>query len=149
MDEKKKKICMIIAAVVVLIGLIFAAIKIFSKDKVDEKERITKELETLGREYYEKYYYVSAGNSDEKDSKEKYLSNFTSVGLKINLENLLRYNNTLKKGDKVKVNFTNKDTNKKCNYEKSMVTIYPKKPYGKTDYKISVYVDCGFENEKK
>ena len=140
-----KKILAIALVVLVVVALgIVVALKVGKKEEVSEKDRITKELETLGKKYYEDYYYVSSGNSEEENSKEKYLKNFESVGLKINLENLLRYNNTLSKSDKVKVNFTNKDKNKKCDYEKSMVTIYPKEPYGKKDYKISVYVDCGF-----
>ena len=30
-----------------------------------------------------------------------------------------------------------------------MVVIYPKEPYGKTDYSIDVILDCGFESEKQ
>ena len=29
-----------------------------------------------------------------------------------------------------------------------MVVIYPKEPYGKTDYSIDAILDCGFESEK-
>ena len=141
--NNKKIIGIGLAVVIVVVVGIIIALKVTKKEEVSEKDRLTKELETLGKKYYEDYYYPSSGNSEEENSKEKYLKNFESVGLKINLENLQRYNNTLSKSDKVKVDFTNKDKNKKCDAEKSMVTIYPTDPYGKKDYKISVYLDCG------
>ena len=142
--NKKKIIAIVLAAIVVIVVGSIIVLKITKKEEVSEKDRITKELETLGKKYYEDYYYPSSGNSEEENSKEKYLKNFESVGLKINLENLQRYNNTLSKKDKVKTDFTNKDKKKKCDAEKTMVTIYPKEPFGKKDYKISVYVECGF-----
>ena len=141
--NNKGKLLIVLAIIVVVVGSIVLVTKLIGKNKVSEKENLTTQLENIGRNYYENYYYVSAGNTEEENGKEKYLSNFATVGLKINLENLLRYNNTLK--DKNETKFVNSKTNENCNYEKSMVTIYPKSPYGKTDYTINVYLDCGFE----
>ena len=145
--KKNKEFSIIMGAtILVAIATLVVVLVFVIGKKEDEKTKLTNELEKIGRNYYEEYYYVSAGNDKEENSKANYLKNFESVGLKINLENLLRYNNTLK--DKNTTKFVNSKTNKKCNYEKSMVTIYPKKPFGKKDYKISVYLDCGFKEEK-
>ena len=144
--KENKKITLVVVGAIAVVGLIIALVCIFGKDKVSEEEMLTKELEKIGRDYYENYYYASAANSEDLKDKKEYLQNFSSVGLKINLENLQRYNNTLK--DKNKTKFENTEKKKKCNAEKSMVTIYPTDPYGKKDYKISVYLDCGFDKKE-
>ena len=144
--ENKKIVLIVLGAIVLIVGVI-VLISALGKEKVDEEEMLTNELEKIGRNYYEDYYYVSAANSDDLKDKKEYLENFSSVGLKINLENLQRYNNTLK--DKNETNFKNTEKNKKCNAETSMVTIYPTDPYGKKDYKISVYLDCSFDKKEE
>lgn len=144
--KENKKIVLIVVGAILAVGLIVLLVSVLGKEKVSEEEMLTKELEKIGRDYYENYYYVSAANSEELKDKKEYLQNFSSVGLKINLDNLQRYNNTLK--DKNKTEFKNTEKNKKCSTEKSMVTIYPTDPYGKKDYKISVYLDCGFDKKE-
>ena len=121
--ENKKVLLIGLGVLVVVAVVVFLIFKNPSKDKVSEKDKLTSELEKMGRDYYENYYYVSAANSSDLNDKKDYLKNFTSVGLKINLENLQRYNNTLK--EKNETVFKNTKENKDCDLEKSMVTIYP------------------------
>ena len=145
--ENKKLFLIGLGVLVVVAIVVFFIFNKPSKDKVNEKDKLTSELEKLGKDYYENYYYVSAANSSDLADKKEYLKNFTSVGLKINLENLQRYNNTLK--EKNETVFKNTKDNKDCDLEKSMVTIYPTEPFGKSDYKISVFLDCGFEEKEE
>jgi len=145
--EHKKILLAGLGILIVVVVIVVLVCNRPKKDKVSEKEKLTTELEKIGRNYYENYYYVSAANSSDLNDKKNYLKNFTSVGLKINLENLQRYNNTLK--DKNETVFKNTKANKDCDLEKSMVTIYPTEPYGEKDYKISVFLDCGFEEKEE
>jgi hypothetical protein len=135
--------CSLLALIIIIVGIIF----LIPREKNNEK-LLNQELEKVGRYYYENYYYVSAANSDELSKKADYLSNFTNTGLKISLSNLLRYNNTLSDDVKNKTEFKNSETNEACDMDKSMVTIYPKEPFTKGDYQISIYLDCGFQNEE-
>lgn len=73
------------------------------------------------------------------------LSKFSTIGIKVDLENLGRYNNGEFK-DKIS-KFKNSDTDEKCNSTNTMVYIYPKSPYGKTDYTVKAELDCGFEEK--
>ena len=105
----------------------------------NEKE-LTGNLETLGKSFYEDFYYPSQAKS-QKDVKN-FVKRFEKTGIKVNLANISK---TSKVDKKLVDSMVNKKTKKKCDTEKSVVTIYPKKPYGKTDYKIEVTLDCGFE----
>jgi len=135
--------CSLLALIIIIIGIIF----LIPREKNNEK-LLNQELEKIGRYYYENYYYVSAANSDELSKKADYLSNFTNTGLKISLSNLLRYNNTLADDVKNKTEFKNSETNESCDMDKTMVTIYPKESYTKSDYQISTYLECGFQSEE-
>lgn len=126
----------------IIIGIIIITTLI--KNKTNEKD-LNSTLEKYGRGWYEDYYYVSTGEND--DAKKAYLSNFNNVGIKISLDNLLRYERTL--SDYKEINWTNSKTHEACNQETTMVTIYPKETYGKSDYQISIYLDCGFTENSK
>ena len=75
-----------------------------------------------------------------------FLEKYKDIGIKVSLDNILRS----KKTETTDENntFINKETNEECNKNTSMVVIYPKEPYGKTDYSIDAILDCGFESEK-
>ena len=105
----------------------------------NEKE-LTGNLEKLGKSFYEDFYYPSQAKS-QKDVKD-FVKRFEKTGIKVNLANISKFSKVDKK---LVDSMINKKTKKKCDTEKSVVTIYPKKPYGKTDYKIEVTLDCGFE----
>ena len=140
-NNKKAFIIGLIALILVVLGVIFIP-KVFM-NKLNEEEKLTQSLEILGRKYYEDYYYVSAANSDDLQDKADFLSNYSEIGLKISLENILRYNETLE--DKDTTEYKNRKKKQDCDKSKSMVTIYPKKDYGAKDYDIKVTLVCGFD----
>lgn len=134
----KKKLGIIIGAVLVVIGIVIGFVVM---NKSNEPQ-LTSNLEQLGKNFYEDYYYTSQEKS-QKDVKE-FVKRFENTGIKVNLENISK----LSKIDKKLVDsMVNNKTNKKCDEKKSVVTIYPKKPYGKTDYKIEVKLECGFDKK--
>ena len=98
----------------------------------------------MGKDFYENFYYEQVGSTNEE--RANFLSKYESIGIKINLDNLSRYDNN-KNADKLN-EFVNKKTNKSCDKVNTKVTIYPKKPYNKTSYKIETQLDCGFSDKK-
>ena len=135
MDKKKIGI---IAGVAVVVVAIIVGIFVF-KNKSNE-EALKGNLEKLGKSFYEEFYYPSQEKS-QKDVKD-FVKRFEKTGIKVNLENIAKTS----KADKTLIEaMVNNKTKKKCDSANSYVVIYPKKPYGKTDYKIEVTLSCGFE----
>lgn len=143
-DKKKKlnKKVLVILAIILIAVIVVLLFVVFGK-KSNEKELNTS-LSEMGKNFYENFYYEQIGSS--ADERTSLLSKFTTIGIKIDLENLERYNDGEFK-DEIK-EFKNSLTGEKCNKTKTKVIIYPKAPYGKTDYKVETELDCGFEEEK-
>ena len=143
-QEKRKlnkKTLAIVAAVLIVVILVVLLV-IFGK-KSNEKE-LESSLNKMGSSFYENFYYEQIGSS--ADDRTSLLSKFSTIGIKIDLENLGRYNDGEFKKD-IK-EFKNSLTGEKCNQTKTKVIIYPKSPYGKTDYKIETELSCGFKDKK-
>lgn len=146
-DKKKgvNKNIIIAVIVVVLVAVVAVVGSVFLLNKGDNKKELEKSLEEMGRDFYENFYYDQIGGS--ADERTSLLSKFTTVGIKIDLDNLGRYNNGEYK-DKIS-EFSNKKTKEKCSKTDTKVVVYPKSPFGKTDYKMEVELECGFEKDKK
>lgn len=141
--SKKIIIGVVVFIAIILIGLICALV-VVGGSKNNEKKLETSIVE-MGREFYENFYYEQIGSSS--DERNSLLSKFTDIGIKVDLDNLGRYKN----GEfKEKISeFKNEKTDEKCNSTNTKVIIYPKSPYGKTDYTIKAELDCGFEKENE
>lgn len=122
---KKREINIIIAVVAIIIIII----GLFTFSKLNKKGlNLEDSITSLGKDFYEKYYYDSLTSKDVLD-------NFTDTGISINLTTI----NTISPIDsKIDKNIKNK----KCDYEKTKVLIYPKKPFNKKDYNIKVELTC-------
>ena len=120
-NKKKTTITMVIVIGIVIalftIGTIICAICYGDKKHVDPNENY---LKTYVSKFYEDDYYLSTSVEDIK--------NFKDTGVTVNLESLERL---------VDAKF---DID--CNLEKSTVTIYPKDPFGKKDYRITYNLEC-------
>ena len=136
-----KKTNIIICCAIVAVIIIGVVLAIVLGGGNQEKE-LTKELESMGRNFYENFYYSQIGENDE--DRSAFLSKFSALGIKVDLENLGR---TLENKDEQLAKFVNKKTNQQCNQTNTKITIYPQDPYGKGDYKIEVTLDCGFEKK--
>lgn len=136
----KKTLAIVVAVLIVVILVVLLVV--FGK-KSNEKE-LESSLNKMGASFYENFYYEQIGSS--ADDRTSLLSKFSTIGIKIDLENLGRYNDGEFKKD-IK-EFKNSLTGEKCNQTKTKVIIYPKSPYGKTDYKIETELSCGFKEKK-
>lgn len=137
-----EKVVIAIAAIVV-ICLGAATVLFFMNKNQSNEKKLDASLVEMGREFYEDFYYEQVGTSS--DERTNLLSKFTDIGIKVDLDNLGRYKN----GEfKEKISeFKNTKTDEKCNKTNTKVIIYPKSPYGKTDYTIKAELDCGFDNK--
>ena len=132
----KKKIGIIAGAAVVVIGIVVALIFILGGNN---EKKLNANLTTLGKQFYEEFYYPSQEKSQE--DVKAFVKKFEKTGIKVNLENIAKVSKVDK--DLVK-SMVNSKTKKDCDKSESYVIIYPEKPYGKTNYKIEVTLDCGF-----
>ena len=134
--ENRVKTIGIIAGVVVVIAavVLLLVFKPFgNKDKKVEKQ-LNDRMGELAKNFYENYYFDQVGSEFVKGHAEN--------GIKIDLANLARINNS--DSQSVLDEFKNTE-GKACNTSTSKVTIYPKEPYGKTDYELKIELDCEFK----
>lgn len=141
--KKLKKSTIIILVSVIVVALAVCAY--FMLGNSSNESKLESSMKEMGKDFYENFYYKQVGKSSEE--RTNLLSKFTTVGIKIDLENLGRYDNG--KYSKDIKEFVNNKTNEKCNKTNTKVVIYPKSPYGKTDYTVEAQLDCGFKNKKK
>lgn len=135
----------VIILAVLIVAIVFICV-IFNKNSNSssnvikkQKEELSGYLEEMGKDFYENFYYDQVGNGT---AKSEFLSRFTSIGIKVNLDNLSRISDS---NQELSAKFINSNTGEECDKENTKVYIYPTEPYGKTDYKITVELNCGFE----
>ena len=85
-------------------------------------------IRNLGKEFYEVFYWDDCGKYGNEGRKE-FLEQFKIVGITVSLENLIRWGNTFGFSD---------DLFNQYDLEESRIIVYPKEPYGRKDYIISV-----------
>ena len=112
----------------------FVAFSLYFND-----ERTTHlQLDSLARDYYEKYLYDEHLQRSNRSSEEIF-SRFSEKGLgRILLRQLLVFDEK-NHGD------AREKLNKKCDTNKTYVVYYPKSPYGKTDYEFEYVYSCNFD----
>ena len=131
LEENRTKIILIIVFIIISIALMIGSSLLGKGNKEDE---LNYRLESLGVVYYEEIYYDSIDGE-----KEEYLDILKDIGIKVDLGTLIL--NVYNEDPEF---FINEKTNKKCDYDKSYVVIYPKEPYQKKDYEIEYQLECGF-----
>lgn len=151
-QENKKPI--IVAGVALLVVSTFIVVIALCFSRTNEK-KLEKKLENIGVAFYEDYYYDSLKDSIKDDARLKQLlAGFKDKGMEISLDNLSRIvikyddDKVRKFKDEMK-DFVNSKTDKACDKDKTIVTIYPKEKYGKKDYTIKVHLECGFDKKEK
>ena len=127
-------ICAGALAIIILI----VVIALMGGKKGDKEDKLEKRFQELGNVYYEKYY-----NLIDEEQRTSHLSKYTTLGIKVDLENLARTvsdTNGLPSKDEILKEFV-KD-GKECNMS-SKIIFYPQEPYGGSDYKMETKLDCG------
>lgn len=132
--QNKKTIGIIIGCIVIIALIVLAifAFKNFNKVNLD------KSLINMGKDFYENFYYNQIGKDDAE--KKEFLQKYESIGIKVSLDNLERYDSGKNKEEVAK--FKNEKTGKECDKTNTMVVIYPQDPYEKTSYRIESILSC-------
>lgn len=146
MKEKLKNIkfnkkMVIIPAAILIVVLIIVLILVLTTKGESQEVKLTNELKELGTDFYENFYYKQIGSNDEERSK--FLEKYKDIGIKVNLDNLSRYNG--KDSKIVLEKFVNNKTDKECDKNLTQVIIYPQEPYNQESYEIEVQLECGFK----
>ena len=143
LKENKRVLLIGLGVVVIIIGALLIP-RLFATDETaKQKESLETTLKEMGKDFYENYY----NDYLKEDEREEALSKFSDTGIKINLDNLSRYNSKVNE-EKVK-EFVNNETGEECDKEKTQVIIYPKAKYGKSDYELKVELVCGFKEKEE
>lgn len=129
-----------------LVGLLLVCLIIgfcFLRFNDSQEYDLTAKMKEMGKDFYENFYYEQVGVDEEQ--RVAFLKKFETIGIKVNLDNLSRYN--LQDSDAVLSQFVNKKTKQSCDKTNTQVIIYPTSPYDKTSYNLEVNLDCGFNEE--
>ncbi len=135
--NKRKKILIIVLLIICLVVLGFL-ILYFTKDlRISKEEKIVRNLTSMGEEVYTELYYPSISKDSNIKSVENYLKSYEETGLKFSIAELEKYNEDFsEKIEKFKIG------TKQCDKKNTMVIIYPKSPYKKTDYTLEIKMQC-------
>lgn len=142
LGKNKKNLLLIGGGVLIVVIAVVVGVVVFASG--NNKKSLEKSLMEMGRDFYENFYYDATGKTDKE--KVDFVKKFEKIGVKIDLDNLGRYNSSKNK-DKV-AEFINTSTKKECDKNETRAIIYPKSPYGKKDYEIKVELSCGFDDKK-
>lgn len=129
MEKKGNK--KIIFVITIIILVLFLGVLVFLN--LDTEKRAETRLKQLSKVFY-KYYYEDNSDKKDKDKIKVFLSNYSTTGLTIRLKDMETYIDTKK--------VENYKDLKKCNAEETKITIYPKSPYGKEDFKVELNLKC-------
>ncbi|MBQ3318691.1 hypothetical protein IJG76_01605 [Candidatus Saccharibacteria bacterium] len=140
-DRSFSDFARIIAAAVIVISVLTLAVnvamnEIFREDRVAERA-----LASLAKDYYENYYFdhFKETTSDPTDTLKKY----SEIGFpSVSLRQLLLVDN--RRFAPYASSF--KNSRYACNQELTTIKIYPKEPYGKTDYDVKLNLSCSWLN---
>ena len=149
LNKKAKTIGGIILGVILVI---IAGILVYSlcfSDSAKEKKQIkmlTKEMEDMGKDFYEDYFYPQLEKQENDTEKLKeILKRYESVGIKVSLDTLGRYNSKVNQERIEK--FVNHKSKEACDNAETYVSIFPKEEYGKKDYTLDIKITCGYEEK--
>ena len=136
----RKKLAIIFLIIFILI-LGFLSIVFINNLNKNEKDYVS-ELTNIGNEAYSEYYYkIMAIDKNETDLKA-YLKKYETTGLKFDLEALKGYAINQEKADYYNLINEFLSKNKKCNENGTKVIVYPKEPYGATDFTSEIKFNC-------
>jgi len=135
--KEKRKIFIWIILILLLMVLGFLSFTFLRNLKYDDKEDYVATFTEMGEEVYTNLYYESISKDYNKEELQNFLSKFKDIGLQFNLVELSKYS---EKNKEVIEKFIR--NNKNCKKEETMLIIYPKDPYGKTDFESALRMDC-------
>lgn len=132
----RKKTLVIGAIILIVVLLGFIGFLVFNKVTAeDPKVKAEKKLSELADKFY-KYYYEQKEETVSQEELKTFLAGYKDSGLIINLKDLEIFVDSFQIQD-----YSAFD---KCDKSGTRVYVYPKEPYGKSDYKKSFTLNCKF-----
>ena len=131
----KKNIIIGVSILFIVLLLVFLILFL-----TNPKRKIKNTLEDIGKDFYTNYYYDQLANNRSKEDLQKVLKRFSINGFNLNLDYLSSVESGKYKKEIESLKYKKKD----CNKDTTKVRIFPVEPYGKTDYRIELELDCGF-----
>ncbi len=128
-ENNSNKNLLIIIGIVVALIIIGLSINSY-KEKKSSPTTISQNLETVGQDFYENYYY-----SDMDDEQKTLLAEFKDQGIVVNITNLETITS-------LNENLKNNLIKKECDFDETKIVIYPEEPYGKKDYNLKIELSC-------
>lgn len=140
MTNKRKSvvaITLLLLSVIIIIGVLSIL-----KGSSNTEAKLSKKMEREGAKFYTEFYYdqITVGKNEEEITS--FLSSFEEHGIKIDLENLSKFNS--KGSSDLSSEFTNSIREIQCDTRNSKVIIFPESPFKKSDFSLRVELDCGF-----
>ncbi len=144
-EKNNNKVIQIIAIVIVLAAVLGIVLFLTKDARLSNEEKLEKSLTKMGEKFYTDFYYTEISKNKTSQEVSEFLAKFQDVGIKVNLDNLSRYNDGANEDEIAK--FKNDD--RECDKTNTRAVIYPKSPYGKSDYTIKAELDCGFKAKEE
>ena len=143
----------IVLVCVVFISIFYSKNNINRNQKVEQNEEqgltdkeIKKILSDIGKDFYENFYYDQIDPTD----KVSFLSEYDTLGIKVNLKNLYIFVENESENDTTNYNQLNKinnqETKRQLDEENTKVIFYPTSPYEKNSYTMKVKLFFKDEN---
>ncbi|HIT21652.1 MAG TPA: hypothetical protein IAB56_01590 [Candidatus Scybalousia intestinigallinarum] len=146
LTDEQKKLSIYGIIVILIVIVIIIAIFSFNSDKGNTPEEKTENyLEKTVRGFYEDYYYEQLVKLQENEMIDgdvaTFLSNFTTEGIPVSINVMI--NNKYIGESEIEEHIGEY----RCDYDNTIVRIYPTSPYGKQDYTLKTTLDCEKEME--
>ncbi|MBR4830453.1 MAG: hypothetical protein IKZ96_01630 [Bacilli bacterium] len=141
---KAKRVGKVIATIFLILFILVLGYLVYSYffGGTDE-QRIERKLNKMAKDFYEKCYYdeLVEQKGSASDAIE-YLKDYKDKGLKVSYSSLKEYYDEFGS----KMNYTELSV---CDEDNTYVLIYPKSPYGKTDFTVGYKLNCKLEKKNK
>ena len=135
--SRKITVAGIIVTIILVVGsvVIFA---FFSPEKVAKRK-----TEFLVRDYYENYFYEKfISEKSDSETLDELFDSYATTGFgPVSLKNLFLFDN----GRDAEYAKYFRESDFRCDEDKTSAIIYPEKPFGRSDYRIEYNFSC--ENE--
>jgi len=137
-----KLIGILILTIIIIFIVIYKCSFSPQKTKKEYSAVLEENLEIMGKDFYENYFYPVVAKDLENQELKTYLMNYEDSGLKVTLDILGKYNNQA--NSEIIKKFYNDKTGEKCDSKNTYVYIYPKEPYQVNDYDLKVELSCNY-----
>ena len=141
--KEKRSLFVWLILIFLLMVLGFLSFIFFKNLKYKDEKDYVELFTQMGEKVYTDLYYDSISKSYTKEQLKEFLSKFKDIGLQFNLVEISKFSNEYK--DTIET-FVKNNTN--CKKEETMLIIYPKEPYGKSDFTSVLQMDC-YKQKKK